>query len=205
MLLFDEHLAVKIGIIPAVIYQAGIQLQSASAIEVEGKQCLNVKAATWLKMMPFITMMQLKESFKRLSEEGYVEKKEVFYMFKEPEVAIVTRGTPKIGSAIDELSDLQKERFKRFWEAYPKKVGFGAAIKSWKKVSPDKTLTESILEAVKMSLEIESWKSGFIPLPSTWLNQERWNDVVTKETDIAYITDGMTDEERQKYKEEYGL
>jgi uncharacterized protein YdaU (DUF1376 family) len=82
--------------------------------------------------------------------------------------------------------DLEKETIKEkdfdlFWKAYPKKIGKGAAQKSWKKIKPSKKLSATIIEAVKMQSKSPQWtKDGgqFIPHPATWLNQERWNDEV---------------------------
>lgn len=69
------------------------------------------------------------------------------------------------------------EGFERFWLAYPRKIGKGAAIKAWKRATlPD---IESILLAVERQMRSEQWtKDGgqFIPHPSTWINQMRWLD-----------------------------
>lgn len=70
--------------------------------------------------------------------------------------------------------------FDLFWQAYPKKVGKGAALKSWSKFQ----FTESEANAVIKSVQENSARNPqwlkdngqFIPHPATWLNQERWND-----------------------------
>lgn len=69
--------------------------------------------------------------------------------------------------------------FEQFWAAYPKKVGKGAAKKSWEKIHPDRELRQRILSAVARDTKTEQWqKAGgqYIPHPATWLNQERWED-----------------------------
>ena len=71
------------------------------------------------------------------------------------------------------------DSFEEFWKVYPKKIGKGAAYKSWKKIKPSDVLKEKIINAVKMQCNSIQWqKEGgqYIPNPSTWLNQERWND-----------------------------
>lgn len=69
------------------------------------------------------------------------------------------------------------EGFERFWKAYPRKIGKGAAIKAWKRAKlPD---LESILLAVEQQARSEQWtKDGgqFIPHAATWINQTRWLD-----------------------------
>jgi len=62
------------------------------------------------------------------------------------------------------------------YSAYPKKVGKAAAIKSiqkaCKKINPD-----DLLSIVKVYAEKIQWKDKqYIPAPSTWFNQERWED-----------------------------
>lgn len=69
--------------------------------------------------------------------------------------------------------------FNQFWSAYPKKIARGAAEKSFSKIKPSKDLLEQMLAAVKQQSASDAWiKEGgqYIPNPSTWLNQRRWED-----------------------------
>jgi len=70
--------------------------------------------------------------------------------------------------------------FEAFWEAYPRKVGKGAARKAYGQ-AVKKTPPASILTA----LAGFDWSPDpkFIPYPATWLNQERWLDVKEVRTD----------------------
>lgn len=63
--------------------------------------------------------------------------------------------------------------FEQFWKAYPRKVGKLAAQKSWLKMKPD--LSE-VLNALEWQAKQKQWLDGFIPHPSTYLNQGRWMD-----------------------------
>lgn len=68
--------------------------------------------------------------------------------------------------------------FDQFWTAYPRKCGKGAAQKAWNKVKgkPDIAV---ILKAVEEQMKSDQWRKDggqYIPMPATWLNQERWND-----------------------------
>jgi hypothetical protein len=66
--------------------------------------------------------------------------------------------------------------FRRFWEAYPRKVGKEAARRAFAKVKVDVSL---LLHAVQEQRQSEQWtKDGgkYIPNPATWLNQGRWED-----------------------------
>jgi len=118
-----------------------------------------------------------------------------------PDSSVVTPGVPtdnavvtppqdkiskdKISKDQDKASDgdgkeiKYSDSFEEFWKVYPKKIGKGAAYKSWKIIKPSDVLKEKIINAVKMQCNSIQWqKEGgqYIPNPSTWLNQERWND-----------------------------
>jgi hypothetical protein len=72
--------------------------------------------------------------------------------------------------------------FDMFWKAYPRKVGKKAALSAWKKAK-DKPDAQSIVESVQKQAQSEAWqKDGgqYIPNPATWINQGRWDDVLTK-------------------------
>jgi hypothetical protein len=74
---------------------------------------------------------------------------------------------------------LLERRFDEFWAAYPKKVGKKAAWNAWKKVKPDTELFDRIMTAIGKARVTEQWtreNGRFIPNPTTWLNQGRWDD-----------------------------
>lgn len=69
--------------------------------------------------------------------------------------------------------------FTAFWEVYPKRVSKQTAWKAWQKLGkvPDK-LFDTIIADVKRRVDGE-WKGKdiqYIPYPSTYLNQRRWED-----------------------------
>lgn len=73
------------------------------------------------------------------------------------------------------------ERFASFWEAYPKKIGKGAAEKAWEKIGDLAAVYEKILWAVGVQKLSDQWKKDngqFIPNPATWLHQRRWEDEI---------------------------
>lgn len=66
--------------------------------------------------------------------------------------------------------------FDRFWTEYPKKVGKGQAQKAFSKVSvPVETLIDAV-QRQKGSVQWQKDGGQYIPNPSTWLNQKRWED-----------------------------
>ena len=69
--------------------------------------------------------------------------------------------------------------FDAFWNLYPKKIGKGAALKKWQTIKPEKALIAKIMNAVREQMTTAQWtKEGgqYIPNPTTWLNQGRWDD-----------------------------
>ncbi len=67
--------------------------------------------------------------------------------------------------------------FSVFWKAYPKKVGKGAAMMAWAKKKPP---TDLCLKALEWQIKSPQWTKDngqYIPLPSTYINQARWEDV----------------------------
>lgn len=87
-----------------------------------------------------------------------------------------------------------EQAFETFWMNYPKKQGKKTAERAFHKI--DLSLLPKILDALDVQKRTEQWKKEngrYIPLPATWLNQERWNDEVrVKETtlnDVVTIND----------------
>ena len=69
--------------------------------------------------------------------------------------------------------------FEEFWKIYPRKTGKQAALKSWSKLNPDTELKQRIMKAVEYQKTWDQWNRDggqYIPNPSTWLNQHRWED-----------------------------
>ncbi len=69
--------------------------------------------------------------------------------------------------------------FEAFWAAYPRKVGKGAALKAWRRISAPASALPAMLTALEWQRESEQWQRDggqYIPHPATWLNQSRWED-----------------------------
>ncbi len=71
--------------------------------------------------------------------------------------------------------------FAAFWQAYPRRVAKKAAEKAWAKVALNPQVIDEIMTGLRAQLPL--WKcmimndqTRFIPHPSTWLNQQRFED-----------------------------
>ena len=68
-----------------------------------------------------------------------------------------------------------KETFETFWQAYPNKVGKGYAHTCFIRAIQITTI-DILLDAISRQRSWPRWLDGYIPNPSTWLNQQRWLD-----------------------------
>lgn len=83
---------------------------------------------------------------------------------------------------VGEARSKATERFDRFWEAYPWKVGKKAARLEWDKINPDDALTDRIVQAVERHKRSPRWlrdNGQAIPDPERYIKKERWNDDYT--------------------------
>lgn len=98
--------------------------------------------------------------------------------------------------------------FDDFWKVYPRRVAKQNAQRSWKSLKPNDELVKRIVADVNRRLESE-WRGKdmqYIPHPSTYLNQRRWED----ETEVAKVAEHrepdpviLTDEEQRIIDEIY--
>lgn len=71
---------------------------------------------------------------------------------------------------------LTGDAFERFWAVYPRKVGKQSAKRAFEKVKvPLETLVTAV-ERQKCSAQWTRDNGQYIPHPTTWLNQGRWDD-----------------------------
>lgn len=63
--------------------------------------------------------------------------------------------------------------FEAFWKAYPRRIGKIKAREAW-----DRAMGVTTPNVIEAALRAAKWSEDpkFIPHPSTWLNQGRWDD-----------------------------
>ena len=70
--------------------------------------------------------------------------------------------------------------FDRFWQAYPRKVGKPKAMKAFANLRVTEETLGQMLAAIEQQTKALGWedrsKWKYIPHPTTWLNQRRWED-----------------------------
>lgn len=75
--------------------------------------------------------------------------------------------------------EIWEEQFEEFYKKYPKKVKKQDVKKWFKKNKPSSELFSSMIDSLERFRGSKDWlkdKGQYIPYPSTWLNQKRWED-----------------------------
>lgn len=79
----------------------------------------------------------------------------------------------------NEYKEIYKERFEMFWKQYPKKVNKFKSEEWFRKNKPNEILFNYIIKKLEMFKKSKQWEKEngkYIPHPTTWLNQKRWED-----------------------------
>ena len=76
----------------------------------------------------------------------------------------------------DVSGDQDNPEFTEFWNVYPRKVGKPRARKSWRAAMRKRHDPALIIKAAQRYRDDPSRKDEFTAHPSTWLNDERYND-----------------------------
>lgn len=67
-------------------------------------------------------------------------------------------------------------RFADFWNEYPNKKGKADALKTWKRKGLAARADVLIAHVRQMTANDDGWRRGFVPMGSTYLNGDRWED-----------------------------
>lgn len=97
------------------------------------------------------------------------------------------------------------KKFELFWSAYPNKKSKKTAFEKFKRIDFKKTSFESIMISLEKQKQSDDWtKNGgqYVPMPQTWIFNERWTDEIQapvqqqNHTDVnAYWTDKLQAQE----------
>lgn len=93
-------------------------------------------------------------------------------------------------------------RFNLFWDTYPRKAAKKKAEAVFLKLNVDDLLLQKMLSAI--ASQKKEWSDPkFIPHPTTWLNQVRWEDeVAITRSNIGFGQRKYTDEEKEQRKKD---
>ncbi len=91
-----------------------------------------------------------------------------------------TEHPPNIGYVVHKntgTAPCGADPFERFWQAWPRterKVSKSKCLAVWRRKKLDGQI-DVILRHVEACKKSESWRTGYEPMPLTYLNQERWD------------------------------
>lgn len=80
----------------------------------------------------------------------------------------------------NKINNIYAQMFENFWSIYPKKRNKSKCQEWYLKNKPSEETQKEILLAVAFFKNEEQWKKDngqFIPYPTTFLNQRRWEDI----------------------------
>lgn len=72
--------------------------------------------------------------------------------------------------------DGEPPAFTVFMDAYPKKDNRHAALREWKKISPDLRLEAQIMRSLRILRTTDKWLNGYVPSALSFLRDRRWRD-----------------------------
>lgn len=99
--------------------------------------------------------------------------------------------------------EIALEKFEEFYKEYPKKVSKENVKKWFIKNNPSDELFKTIMSSLKKYKLSDSWKDiKYIPYPSTWLNQKRWEDELNDPNVPEWFDKEIEKEEMTKEEEE---
>lgn len=81
--------------------------------------------------------------------------------------------------------------FEKFWQAYPRKAKKQDALRAWKKLKPNEELIDRILNGLEKFKKTSQWlkdNGDYIPYPTTWLNNRRWEEMEEQPVQTAPVS-----------------
>lgn len=82
----------------------------------------------------------------------------------------------------DNIDSIYNKQFEEFWEKYPRKVAKKYAYECYSRLKMTENLHQTMLSALDKQKRSKAWEDEkYIPHPSTWINQHRWDDEIAEE------------------------
>lgn len=169
-----------IGITKSSVLSIIEKLEKKRIIEKDGETKYLRTTEKWFNTVVIVRIKQLgKETIPVVKKPTEVVKKTTEAVKKPTASGIETIPNIYKDNNIYKNKDNTMCAFEKFWSKYPNKKSKKKAQDTWNKIKPDNTLLEVILKAIETAKKTDQWQRGYIPHPTTYLNQERWNDKFT--------------------------
>lgn len=97
-----------------------------------------------------------------------------------------------------------EEKFQSFWKAYPRKDNKPTVKRIFYKLNPDDELFSGMMQALQNQIQAGMYEDKkYTPMPSTWLNQERWNnEIIIKEKANGIYSKHITEDKLRRISED---
>ena len=93
------------------------------------------------------------------------------------------------------IVNIYNKYFNEFWEKYPRKVAKKYAFECYQRIEITEELHQMMLSAIDKQRHSKSWDDvRYIPHPSTWLNQRRWEDEIVEDKLSTFDADEFFEE-----------
>jgi hypothetical protein len=196
---FDPQIAARVGVNAAVLYQNIVWWCAKNAAnrhnERDGRFWTYNSVKAWAELFPYLSGSQIRLALEKLEDAGLIlsgtfnevgydrtkwycpsdqihlsENANGFVQNHEP----IPDGKPVYKPDVKHSCAIGG--FEEFWDRYPRRIGKAAARKSYVKAMKAATHDEIMFGLSQQMPSLASREQQYIPHPSTWLNQERWND-----------------------------
>ena len=117
--------------------------------------------------------------FKPLIECGFLEVTQADAIALQADASNCERLRTNADTELETETETELERrfrFDAFYDGYAKKVNRKSAIRAWEKLSEEDRAEAIRIAPTWRAAYIAAGKKDFIPHPSTWLNNRRWED-----------------------------
>lgn len=95
------------------------------------------------------------------------------------------------------------EAFEVFWKLYPNKKSKKDARKAWEKLKPSAELRQTLMIALGSHRLSRDWTKDdgqYVPMASTWINGERWTDVLKPGSSTGQAFNNLPDHTPDMYQ-----
>jgi hypothetical protein len=199
---FDPRLADLVGVNAALIIWNLSYLQSQRESQAgpdefyhEGKWWVRHSYESLAEWHNYLSVDQIRRIMRKLEEDGHVAKSQLgknpwdrtiywhvnsvfLHVAESPDACVGIAGSDVAKSPDVQHKNNKKQSiraFDEFWALYPKKKSKKPALEKFIKLTPEKQ--KLAIERLKLR-PFRFDEEKYIPLPSTFINQERWEDEI---------------------------
>jgi hypothetical protein len=201
-LLVLPSLAVKIGLGPAIVLQQIQYWSTRVKRSQDGYFWVYNTIEEWGKQFPFWHQNTIATHLKKLRDAGILVaefraesalNRTLFYRIDYTKLDELI--PQKLGNEFHQNCEIPiytettreySEHFLKFWKAYPKKTAKDPAWKAFKKLKMNDEFLATLIKAINYQ-GLPSRDIQFVPHASTWLNNKRWEDEISVQSNMNQL------------------